>query len=157
MWHLISEKILAELLGYLTASNPWNHVVDEATNRTWQQALEKELTHRSLPFINGMVHASIERLAKRRKLSGFWLEPGSSKDTWRTHATYPDRLERYRRNPLADSAEMNTRFCLNRSQSVLTIPKSCLSLLYPRAGRVILFWSLEGLLPDRVFESGEKG
>ena len=41
MWHLISEKILAELLGYLTASNPWNHVVDEATNRTWQQALEK--------------------------------------------------------------------------------------------------------------------
>ena len=112
MWHLISEKILAELLGYQTASNPWNHVVDEATNRTWQQALEKELTHRSLPFINGMVHASIERLAKRRKLSGFWLEPGSSKDTWRTHATYRDRLERYRRNPLADSAEMNTRFCL---------------------------------------------
>jgi len=39
---------------YLTACNPGSQLVDEATNQTWQQALEKELTHRSLPFISGI-------------------------------------------------------------------------------------------------------
>ena len=51
---MLHKRHRVDCSAYLTACNPGSQLVEEATNQTRQQALEKELTHRSIPFISGI-------------------------------------------------------------------------------------------------------